>query len=172
MKHILGLTALAAVLSAPLLVAPAAAHASCQERRVAGTVIGGVGGALVGHAIFGGALGTVAGGLGGAVAGHQIAGSGCHRNYQRSYYAPSQSSYGPSRSYGTSHSYASNDRYHQAQPVYYNQYGRPIGQGNTQVASYQSSYNSGRQGGCPVRTQSYYDAQGSLRQQSVQDCSR
>lgn len=165
MKHLLALTGLAAALSVPLLVAPAAAHASCQERRVAGTVIGGVGGALVGHALFGGALGTVAGGLGGAVVGHQVAGSGCHRSYSNGY------SNGSNRSYGNN-GYAQNSQYQQKQHVYYDQYGQPIRQGATPVSNRDANTNNyGSQGGCTTSTQSYYDSQGALRQQPVQNCS-
>jgi len=37
-----------------------------------GTVAGGVGGALIGHAVGGGTLGTVAGGVGGALLGRHL----------------------------------------------------------------------------------------------------
>jgi uncharacterized protein YcfJ len=158
MKRILVVASLAMGLALPLVVAPAAANASCEDRRVTGTVVGGVGGALIGHAIFGGVGGAVAGGLGGAVAGHAIAGEGCHRTYARDY----RRSY----SYGRDDRYASNAAY-AGPPVYYDEYGRVVGQ--SQIASATPASN---RGACATRMQSYYDSQGVLRQQSVQDCGR
>ncbi len=49
-------------------------HSRCRySKGTTGLVTGGVGGALVGHSVFGhGILGTVAGGVGGALAGRAI----------------------------------------------------------------------------------------------------
>jgi hypothetical protein len=158
MKRVLIVASLAAGLALPLVIAPAAANASCAERKATGTVVGGVGGALIGHAIFGGVGGAVAGGLGGAVAGHEIAGAGCHRSYARY----------DRRSYPS----GQNERYaggatDAGRPVYYDQYGHIVGQ--TQVAN---AYPVANRSACATRMQSYYDSQGVLRQQSVQDCAR
>ena len=67
----------AALLAAPLLLAPLAADASCSGRKATGTVVGGVGGALIGNSISGGGGGALLGGLGGAVIGHEVAKGGC-----------------------------------------------------------------------------------------------
>jgi hypothetical protein len=67
----------AALLATPLLLAPLAAHASCAGRATTGTVVGGVGGALIGNSISHGGGGAILGGLGGAVLGHEVAKGGC-----------------------------------------------------------------------------------------------
>jgi uncharacterized protein YcfJ len=69
--------ALAALVALPLIAGPTAASASCRGRANTGTVVGGVGGALLGNSISHGGGGAIIGGLGGAVIGHQIAKSGC-----------------------------------------------------------------------------------------------
>jgi uncharacterized protein YcfJ len=78
---------LAALIALPLVAGPTAASASCRGRANTGTVVGGVGGALLGNAISHGGGGAIIGGLGGAVIGHQIAKSGCgetrHAYYHR-----------------------------------------------------------------------------------------
>jgi hypothetical protein len=76
MRRFLALTALATAIAIPL-AAPTAASASCQGRKNTGTVIGGVGGALLGNSISKGGGGAILGGLGGAVVGHEIAKDGC-----------------------------------------------------------------------------------------------
>jgi hypothetical protein len=107
MRKTLALTALAAVVA----LAATDASASCQGRKDTGTVLGGVGGALVGNSISKGGGGAIIGGLGGAVLGHQIAKGGCgasrHAYYRR----------GHSR-------YASN--YAAPRKVYYDQRGNPV----------------------------------------------
>ena len=65
MKKTLVLTALAALIALPMLAAPTDADASCRSRKVNGTILGGVGGALVGR---------------------EIGKSGCNKS--RAYYAP------------------------------------------------------------------------------------
>ena len=67
----------AALLATPLLLAPLAANASCAGRATTGTVVGGVGGALIGNSISRGGGGALLGGLGGAVLGHEVARGGC-----------------------------------------------------------------------------------------------
>ena len=91
MKKTLAYTALAALIALPMLASPTDADASCRSRKLNGTVIGGVGGALLGGAVTHGSTGPIVGGLGGAVVGHEIGRSGC-RSRHTAYYAPRQSS--------------------------------------------------------------------------------
>ena len=113
MRKILSYTALAALMALPMLVAPTDADASCRSRKLNGTVIGGVGGALLGGAVTHGSTGPIVGGLGGAVVGHEIGRNGCGRSHARAYNrAPARySSAEPSRA---------------VRKVYYDQYGNPI----------------------------------------------
>jgi uncharacterized protein YcfJ len=101
-------TALAVMLSIPLIAGATAANASCQGRKDTGTLIGGVGGALLGNSISHGGGGAIIGGLGGAVVGHEIAKGGCGRVVYRT--TPSKSA----------------QLRQPATRVYYDQYGRPI----------------------------------------------
>jgi uncharacterized protein YcfJ len=86
MRRWIVLGGLTAALALPVLIAPASASASCADRKATGTVLGGVGGAVIGNSISGGGGGAILGGLGGAVVGHQIAKSGCsdERRYRTS----------------------------------------------------------------------------------------
>ena len=116
MRRTFAMTALAALVAAPLLIGSTDANASCQSRKTTGTVLGGVGGALVGNSISHGGGGAVIGGLGGAVLGHEIARSGC--NTTRTYYRTSRTRY-------------ASERAPAAQPravrkVYYDEYGNPV----------------------------------------------
>jgi len=85
MRSILMMAGLAVLLTAPSM---AQARTYCDERghdrKVAGTVLGAVGGALIGNAIAprGGA---VIGGLGGAVVGNQLARTKCYNRPQARY---------------------------------------------------------------------------------------
>lgn len=107
--------ALAALVALPLIAGPTAASASCRGRANTGTVIGGVGGALVGNSISKGGGGAIIGGLGGAVLGHQIAKSGCASAPRHAYYRRGHSRY------------ASNYANHPAdRPVYYDRQGNPV----------------------------------------------
>ncbi|MDB5446012.1 MAG: hypothetical protein JWQ97_1329 [Phenylobacterium sp.] len=108
--------ALAALIALPLVVGPTSASASCRGRANTGTVIGGVGGALLGNSISHGGGGAIIGGLGGAVVGHQIAKSGC-RSSSHAYYSRSHTRY------------ARSSNYHPAQRVYYDERGNPVGPG-------------------------------------------
>ena len=103
--------AMAALIALPLVAGATAADASCQSRKNTGTLIGGVGGALLGNSISRGGGGAIIGGLGGAVIGHQIAKSGCtgHAYYRRSHTR-----------------YARNYDYRPASNVYYDQRGNPV----------------------------------------------
>ena len=116
---------LAAVLAASLLLAPGSAAASCSDRKATGTVVGGVGGALIGNSISRGGGGAILGGLGGAVLGHEIARGTCgherRAEYRRRYYR----GYGP---------YPTGDRFSEAHPQpqpmigYYDERGNLVGQ--------------------------------------------
>ena len=108
MSKIISRTALAVLLTLPLIVGATAANASCQGRKDTGTVIGGIGGALLGNSISHGGGGAIIGGLGGAVVGHEIAKGGCGRV-----------------AYRTTSSRTAQAR-QPATRVYYDQYGRPI----------------------------------------------
>ncbi|WP_293385827.1 hypothetical protein [Phenylobacterium sp.] len=113
MRKTIALAALAAAISVPLIVGSTDASASCQSRKNTGTLVGGVGGALIGNSISRGGGGAILGGLGGAVLGHEIAKGGCgpsrHADYRngRNRYAATQA-YGPTR------------------PIYYDQYGNAV----------------------------------------------
>jgi len=114
---------LAALVALPLLASPTDAAASCGSRKTTGTVVGGIGGALIGNSISHGGGGAVLGGLGGAVLGHEIGRSGCRtsRAYyrtRRSHYAaraPEPTYYRPGYAQG-----------YQPNSVYYDQYGNPV----------------------------------------------
>ncbi len=86
MKKTLAITALATLIALPMLAAPSEADASCRSRKLNGTIIGGVGGALLGGAVTHGSTGPIIGGLGGAVVGHEVGRNGCGRS--RAYVAP------------------------------------------------------------------------------------
>jgi len=144
----------AAALALPLLAAPAIANASCSDRKVEGTVLGGVGGALIGGAL-GHGTGALIGGLGGAVVGHEVAAGGCRRYRERSYYRGSP--YGPPPP-------------PPARAVYYDQYGAavPIGPPGYPAAA-PVAYDSPL---CRTETRPYYDDRGALVQTPVRVCAR
>jgi len=103
-----------AAMALPLLLAPVDANASCQGRKNTGTVLGGLGGALIGNSVSKGGGGAVIGGLGGAVIGHEIAKGGC---------APARRAYRTARAPTR---LASETRPPAARRVYYDQYGNPV----------------------------------------------
>ena len=89
MRKILAMSAAAALLTAPMAVPVAQAqsrtatktyHGKTHHYRhrcsggngAVGTVAGGAGGALLGHAVLGGPVGIVAGGVGGALLGRHL----------------------------------------------------------------------------------------------------
>ncbi|WP_310542895.1 hypothetical protein [Phenylobacterium sp.] len=114
MRKTFTLTALAALVALPLIAGPTDADASCRSRKLNGTVIGGLGGALLGGAVTHGSTGPIVGGLGGAVVGHEIGRSGCGRQ-NRGYAQNTRSRYAaapaPARA---------------VRKVYYDQYGNPV----------------------------------------------
>lgn len=140
-----------AALALSLVAVSGAEAASCSSRKATGTVVGGVGGAVLGNAIKGGGLGLVAGAVGGGLIGREVGKSGCRRTTYRS----------SSRT-----SYRAAPAYQAPAPsrVYYDRYGNP-------VSSTQASYGV-PQGTCHFENRSFYDSRGALRQQQVQVCAR
>src|SRR4051812_15993266 len=113
MKKTFAYTALAALIALPLMAAPSSADASCKSRKVNGTILGGVGGALLGGAVTHGSTGPIVGGVGGAVVGHEIGKGGCNKS--RAYYAPRHRSSARAQA-GTP-----------VRKVYYDRYGNVVG---------------------------------------------
>ncbi len=113
MRKTFAITALAALIALPLVAGPTDADASCRSRKNTGTVLGGVGGALLGNSISHGGAGAVVGGIGGAVIGHEIGRSGCDRG--QTYYRNSRARYASDRAPPRP-----------AHRVYYDQYGNPV----------------------------------------------
>lgn len=112
MKKTLAYTALAALIALPMLASPTDADASCRSRKVNGTLLGGVGGALLGGAVTHGSTGPIVGGIGGAVVGHEIGRDGC-RKKRTAYYAPRR---------GAARAEAATP----VRKVYYDQYGNVV----------------------------------------------
>ena len=146
------LAAVAALCALPLIVAPSTAKASCADRKMTGTILGGIGGALIGNSISGGGGGAVVGGLGGAVLGHEIAGGGCRRASRTVVY----DRYGPPPSA------------REAPAVYYDQYGNAVSPA-TGLASAQPVYADAA---CRTEMRPYYDSRGNLAQNPVRVCAR
>jgi uncharacterized protein YcfJ len=118
--------ALAGLIALPLLAGPTAASASCRGRANTGTVIGGVGGALLGNSISRGGGGAIIGGLGGAVLGHEVARSGCTSSRQ-TYYRRSRTPYASTSDYRrNSAPYANSRAYRPAPQVYYDERGNAV----------------------------------------------
>src|SRR3954467_11982867 len=115
MRKTLGCMALAGLIAFPVMaVSTDASAASCHNRKVNGTLIGGFGGALLGGAVTHGSTGPIVGGLGGAVVGHEVGRGGC-RKYSRTAYrhTSSQGRYADERS-------------RPVRKVYYDQYGNVV----------------------------------------------
>ncbi len=143
----------AATMAAALALAGASPASAACRGATTGTVVGGVGGALIGNAISHNAGGTILGGLGGAVVGHEIGRSGCggSRTHAARGYRYERRGAG----------YADQDV--GRAPLYYDRYGRPVSNpGGYADASYG--------GGCRTVSQDYYDARGDLRRRDVQVC--
>lgn len=155
------LAASLALLAAPLAAAPGSADAaSCSTRKFNGTLLGAGGGALLGGAVTHGATGPIVGALGGAFVGREIGKNGCRYSSSsapaRTYRAPARSAYAPPPAPPP------------AQPVYYDQYGRPL---SAAPAAY-SANRPTAQGACRTEVHRYYDDRGGLVQREVQVCSR
>jgi hypothetical protein len=149
------------VLVMSIAAAPVKASASCADRKMTGTVVGGIGGALIGNSISKGGGGAIIGGLGGAVVGHEIAKSGC-RGYRASRY------YSDRRRYGSYRGEPQAVRY-----VYYDQYGNAVSEGPAPgAAARPMTYGNADSAACHAETQSYYDDRGALVQRRIQICPR
>jgi len=167
MNRLIVVIGLAGALATPLLLAPDKASASCSDRKLTGTVLGGVGGALIGNSISRGGGGALVGGLGGAVLGHEIAGSGCGRSRSSDY----------SRSSSRSRSSYQSGRAGEPRAVryvYYDQYGDPVSEGPAPGAPgyTPTAYAYSREPACTTEMQSYYDDRGALVQRPKQVCAR
>ena len=169
----LGLTALA--VAAPLALLPTLANAaSCGERahnrRVAGTVIGGIGGALLGNAIRKGGTGAVVGGIGGAVIGNQLSRVKCDRGYTRSYRS----------SYARASRRADPPAPVPVRYVYYDRYGVPVSAGPApqpispqyQPTYSQALYTPASYNACRTENRAFYDERGALVYRPMQVCAR
>lgn len=156
----------AITLAAALAAAPAPAQASCAGRKMTGTVVGGVGGALVGNAVARGGAGAFLGGLGGAVLGHEVAASGC-RGARRGYHPRRRAAYGPGPGAD-----GGPGPMRPVRTVYYDQYGRPVAQdppaGYAQTAAQAAAPGAG--GDCRTETRAFYDDRGLLVSRPVQVC--
>ena len=145
------LAGIATICALPLILAPSTASASCADRKMTGTVLGGIGGALIGNSLSRGGGGAVLGGLGGAVIGHEIAGSGCRRARTVTYgrYEAPPVERAP------------------ANPVYYDQYGSVVSPATGLPA--QPTYVAAA---CHTEMRAYYDHRGNLAQTPVRVCAR
>jgi len=99
MRRTLMIVGLIAAVAAPSLASAESCGQRAHDRRVTGTVLGGVGGALIGQAISHNTAGTLLGGVGGAVVGNQVARTSCdgaryaYRSRTRYSHRPSQPRY-------------------------------------------------------------------------------
>jgi hypothetical protein len=177
MNRLIAMACLATALALPVLVTPATAQASCADRKAAGTVVGGVGGALIGNSISRGGGGAILGGLGGAVLGHEVAAGSCHRERRAAYYRDRRyrpgyggPAYGGPAGYGDP-GYGPGYGGEGPPPppervVYYDPYGNPI---NQDPALTDPRYAAQA---CRTQMQDYYDNRGALVQRPIQVCDR
>jgi len=152
----------------PVLAPTEADAASCRSRKATGTVIGGLGGALVGNAIKGGGAGLLIGGVGGALVGREVGKSGCNRT--RTVYYEGGGSRGAS---------SAPARAQPVRQVYYDHMGNPVASGEVQNGTFvqtgtvqQVSNATPAGGSCRAATISYYDDRGRLAKRDVQICPR
>jgi hypothetical protein len=165
MKTSIVLGGIAAAVGLMALSLPTTASAACRGATT-GTVVGGVGGALIGNAISHNAGGTILGGVGGAVVGHEIGRSGCAHHAARTYERHGTRYYGSAQG--------------PAQPaappgVYYDHRGQPVYPDGAYASAASTSYGSYAPWGdapCRSEDQSFYDARGELVQRAVQVCNR
>ena len=117
LRKTLGCMALAGLIALPVMtISTDASAATCHNRKVNGTLLGGIGGAVLGGAVTHGSTGPIVGGVGGAVLGHEIGRSGCRSRtaYRSSYRAPSRARY------------SQPEAPRPVRKVYYDQYGNAI----------------------------------------------
>ncbi|NQE60654.1 hypothetical protein [Caulobacter sp. RHG1] len=146
-------------LALPAALAPVEANAaSCSSRKATGTVLGGLGGALVGNAISDGGGGLIVGGVGGALIGRQIGKSGCRKRVTTTYYDS-----GPRAARAAQPA--------PVQTVYYDHMGNPVARGEVRNGTFQT-VSTGSNAACRTETRSYYDERGRLTERPVQICAR
>jgi len=151
MRRSLMISGLALALALPLFSPATADAASCKSRKTTGTILGGVGGALLGGAVTNGATGPIVGGVGGALVGREVGRNGC-RQREVAYRAPSRA---PRAAPAPQ----------PARQVYYDQYGQPVSAGSAPTPVRYTA-------GCRDEVRSFYDERGRLAQRSVQVCDR
>jgi opacity protein-like surface antigen len=164
-----------ATLAAPAMAsAQTACEANRQDDRVAGTIIGGIAGAIFGNAIAGHGHrsdGTAVGAVGGALIGNQLARSDtpCYGAYGRSNgygYAPAPAyreparfdedqRYAPDRDYGRGYA-----------PTGY----QPQGYPNPRSYDDRRSYGYGYSRECRIETRSFYERDGDYVTRQVRVC--
>ena len=146
-------------LALPAVMAPSEADAaSCRSRKATGTVIGGLGGALLGNSISKGGGGLLIGGVGGALVGREIGKSGCHR-VRTAYYPAAGRASAP-------------ERPQPVRKVYYDHLGNPVTTEAAGGGTFQTVSARTATGACRDATISFYDERGRLTQRPVQICSR
>ena len=77
MRRALIIAGLIAAVAAPSMASAESCQRHAHDRKVTGTVLGGIGGALIGNAISHNTTGAVLGGVSGAVVGNQVARVNC-----------------------------------------------------------------------------------------------
>jgi hypothetical protein len=141
------------------MAAPGKASASCSDRKTTGTILGGVGGALIGNSLARGGGGAVLGGLGGAVLGHEVAAhtGGCSRPDRVATRSAARGAVYPAAPPPEATRY-----------VYYDQYGQPVASGP--VGAPAVTYASAP--ACRTENRNFYDDRGLLVSRPVQICDR
>lgn len=165
MPRLIIISLVVGAMALPVTLAPTDADAaSCRSRKATGTVVGGLGGALVGNAIKRGGAGLLIGGVGGALVGREIGKSGCNRT-RTVYYE------GGSR--GAS-AYRAQPAPQPVRQVYYDHMGNPVASGEVRGGAFQQvSAPTGANGGaCRNANMSFYDDRGRLTTRDVQICPR
>jgi hypothetical protein len=116
---------LAALVAAPSLASAESCQQRAHDRKVTGTVVGGVGGALIGQAIAHNTAGTLLGGVGGAVVGNQVARTKCY-DAPRAYYRSPTHGAPPHAAPRYDTSYASTGGCHYENRPYYDERGQLV----------------------------------------------
>ncbi|WP_343698665.1 hypothetical protein [Caulobacter sp.] len=159
MARVVVISLVVGALALPAALAPVEANAaSCSSRKATGTILGGLGGALVGNAISDGGGGLIVGGVGGALIGRQIGKSGCRKRVTTTYYDA-----GPRAARAAQPA--------PVQTVYYDHMGNPVARGEVRNGSFQT-VSTNTAAACRTETRSYYDERGRLTQSPVQVCAR
>jgi hypothetical protein len=132
MRRTLMVMGLVAAVAAPSIASAESCQSYAHDRRVTGTVLGGVGGALLGGAISHNGTGALLGGLGGAVVGNQVARVNCPdaarysssaSYHSRPHPAPKRAAAAPAYDHA---SYASTGGCHYENRPYYDERGQMV----------------------------------------------